>query len=373
MAGRGTLLCVQGDDLVWVRAWLLSAVAVGLACAGPAAMTVPLAAPSPAERAVDLWYGTAQRFGARGNPQRWVNVLGTVRTPNNVVFSLGYRLNGGVLRPLAVGPDLHRLANPGDFNIEIDRSELREGSNDIEILALDAARRPFSRHVNIHYTRGRSWPLPYEIDWRNVRAISDVVEVVDGRWALVPNGVRTLDPWYDRVLALGDLTWTDYEISTVVTFHGFRPPQPGPPTYQVSHAALAVRWPGHDPDRHQPHRKWYPLGATAELQLSADLQTGRWRILKGPGDSNRFEEQDTRPIRLEIPYVMKAQVRSDASGIPYYGIKLWAVGAPEPPRWDLEVKGGPDDVPSGGALLVAHNTDVTFGRVMVRAVSGQRP
>ena len=68
---------------------------------------------------IDVWYGAEQTFGARGRPQRWLNVLGNTSDPDGVA-SLTYSLNGGSEVSLNLGPDDFRLDEDGDFNIEID-------------------------------------------------------------------------------------------------------------------------------------------------------------------------------------------------------------------------------------------------------------
>ena len=87
---------------------------------------------------IEVWYGKRQHFGRNGYPQKWINVLGRV-TPSDDVASLDYSLNDASLIPLSVGPDGHRLANPGDFNIEIDRAHLQSGENTVKILDIDDA------------------------------------------------------------------------------------------------------------------------------------------------------------------------------------------------------------------------------------------
>ena len=46
-----------------------------------------------------------------------------------------------------------------------------------------------------------------------------------------------------------------------------------------------------------------------------------------------------------------------------YSVEAWRDGEPEPAGWDVDSREGGPVVPEGGALLVAHNTDVTFGRL----------
>lgn len=308
---------------------------------------------------IDIWYGHEQSFGHLGVPQRWINILGRV-DPGRVV-RLEYMVNGGPPAPLTIGPDRNRLAHPGDFNVEIDHVDLDEGPNTVTLIATDTCDDRFSRDVILKIKRDRTWPLPYRIDWSQVSSIQDVAQVVDGRWALTPDGVRTLEPYYDRVIALGDRTWTDYEITATVTFHGLRLPSREDGGANVIHAALAVRWPGHDDDGNQPRIKWYPLGATAEFRVNPNGDGCSWRILGGGGIC--VESDAERALALNVPHIMKHRVQSGSNGTARYRVKLWPAGTSEPNAWDLEMEKDSGGVQSGGALLIAHYTDVTFGEV----------
>ena len=310
---------------------------------------------------IDIWYGPEQHFGQVGIPQRWINILGNVSAAKGLQ-SLTYTLNGDEAIAMSVGEDGRRLAHAGDFNIDIDTARLVAGKNTIHIAATDSSGNAITEEVAVHYETANTWPLPYTIDWQQVKNIADVVQIVDGHWELVENGVHTLDPYYDRVLAFGDITWTDYEVTTSVIFHDFTPPHKGPPTFGVSHAAIATRWPGHDLDDHQPHTKWYPVGATAEFRLTTHLDSCRWRIFDG---ENLYVEDTThiRAIALGTRYHMKHRVESQPDGSTLYSVKCWEDGQPEPESWDLQATEPPGNLPSGSALLIAHNTDVTFGDV----------
>jgi hypothetical protein len=319
---------------------------------------------------IEVWYGDHQRFGSPGLAQRWINILGRV-TPPAGVATLHYSLNGGALQKLSLGPDGRRLARPGDFNIEIDARILPPGDHRVEITAHDERQSPLcAKPVRVTYRAPPKWPLPYAIEWNKVKSIQDAAQIVDGLWRLTGNGVRTVAPYYDRVLAFGDDSWTNYEVETTVTFHGFTPPRPGPPTFNVSHAAIAARWPGHSDDGNQPRVQWYPLGATAEFRLSDNLDRCTWRVFT----HNTRQTIDSRPrtIQLDTKYGMKLRVRTPSGELSAYEAKLWPPAEPEPAAWDV-LAAAPlaEDVPSGGALLVAHNTDVTFGDVHVRPLSNR--
>jgi hypothetical protein len=82
--------------------------------------------------------------------------------------SLQYELNGASPRDLAAGTDLHRLALSGDFNVELDWDELRAGTNTLRLLARWADGASASTLVRLVVERGRSWPLPYHVDFTRV-------------------------------------------------------------------------------------------------------------------------------------------------------------------------------------------------------------
>ena len=315
---------------------------------------------------INIWYGSKQRFGHLGIPQRWVNVLGSVSNPETVA-KLTYSLNGGPEQELSMGKDLFRLAEPGDFNIEIDYHDLHAGRNRVTITASDTQGGRRSKSVTLRFTPDQRWPLPYSIDWSKVAKIQDVVQVVDGRWGLGPDGIRTLAPYYDRVLAIGDMSWTDYEVTVKVTFHSFSDSKK---RGGVTHAGIGLRWDGHHTDGKQPRVKWYPLGAATEFTLLPELQECRWRIL---GDNQKKAyAADPYTISLGKAYFLKSEVRTLPDNTTQYGVKIWDAEMPEPAEWDLVTTEDCNDEKSGSALLVAHHSDVTFGSVSVKPVDSRQ-
>jgi len=321
---------------------------------------------------IDIWYGDQQSFGRPGITQKWINILGNVYAENGIK-DLTYTLNAGQPKKLTVGSDLHRLAATGDFNIDIDVKDCHYGKNTILISEIDSIENIFTRKVEIFFEKGTDWPLPYTIKWSDVKNIQDVVQVIDGHWEITDQGLHNQDTYYDRVIALGDTSWENYEVSTSVIFHNFIPPAEGPPTYNVSHAAIAMRWTGHDEDDLQPHRKWYPLGATAEFRLTKNLDSCSWRIFDGPKpNSVDFHTEqpvkDYRNIQLNRKYGMKHRVKTIGKDSTLYQVKLWLFDEPEPMDWDFQGIEADENYPSGSALLIAHNTSVTFGDVRVRSV-----
>jgi len=314
----------------------------------------------PHQSLITFWYGSVQRFGHLGEPQRWVNVLGNIAAP---VRTATYAINGEAAMPLSLGCDLHRLAAPGDFNVELPWDALCGGESSLTVTAVPEPGDPVSAQVSLRVTRGKAWPLPYRVDFASVGHLQDVVQVVDGDWQLVEDGVRTTTPYYDRVLSLGDASWTDYEARVRLTVHGFTPSAPGPPTYEVTHMGLALRWQGHHRDGLQPSRRWYPLGAQGEFLLRDRHDDCQWRIL--------FDNVAEKPaacaggrnsVTLGAPMQLRAQVQTRADGRTQYRYKQWLEEDAEPHAWDVE--GLEEDDLAGGALcLVPHNADVTIHEV----------
>ncbi|MBI5772949.1 MAG: hypothetical protein HZA89_04290 [Verrucomicrobia bacterium] len=318
--------------------------------------------------AIAVWYGDEQHFGRLGVPQKWVNILGRVSSPGTLA-TLQYSLNGAAPVRLSVGADGYRLARQGDFNVDLDFDALRDGANTVDLIATVATVQRVERRVIVHCHRGNVWPLPYAVDWSKVRAITDAVQIVDGHWQLAADGVRILDPYYDRILAFGDRTWTDYTVTVAVTFHSYAPPLKGPPTHGVSHAAIAARFPGHFADQKQPHVQWYPLGAVAEFRLGEKLEQSSWRIFHGGSASKRASqavEPQPRLVELGIRYRLKLRVDTLPGSAARYRVKSWKDGQPEPAAWDFETTEERDAIPAGGALVVSHNTDVTIGNLSVK-------
>lgn len=315
---------------------------------------------------ISAWYGDYQVFGCQGNTQKFINVLGNIDSPMPLKELL-FSVNSGEKQRFIIGPDFHRLARKGDYNIELSRDLLSMGENRLIINAVDSLGNKVEKEITIEYITGNKWPLPYTFDWDTVTNIQHVVQVLDGKWELTKQGARIIEPYYDRTLAFGDAGWENYEVKAEVTFHGFAKPEKGPPTYNVVHAALAMHWPGFDFDEYTPHRKWYPLGATCEFRLKPGLDSCSFRILGG-GKVKNDKPSLYHPIILEKKYFMKTQVlRIDSVGF-VYRARLWQSEQPEPTLWDIELVKNQTEIQSGCALAIAHHTEVTFGRIEVKPV-----
>ncbi|MCB9849449.1 MAG: fibronectin type III domain-containing protein [Phycisphaerales bacterium] len=316
---------------------------------------------------VNLWYGPEQTFGAPGIAQRWVNVLGNVSDPDGV-SSLAYSLNGGSSHALSIGPDTRRLLKPGDFNIEIDFIDLNAGSNGIVITATDNAANTSITQMSLNFAAGNVWPLPVTPDLSGASAIQDVAQVVDGEWLIESNGLRCPVMGYDRVLAIGDLDWTNYEITATITMLDLDPAGYAWPSVSPGFG-ITLRWPGHSNSPvvcSQPHCGWLPSGATVWYNAGGN----------GPltldGDLGLFDSEN-RTLSYDVPYVFKMRAETVPGSGTFYATKVWDAATAEPGAWDLSGFDGIGDEPSGTAIFIAHHVDILVQDVNVVPISDTTP
>lgn len=319
---------------------------------------------------ITVWYGERQSFGQAGLPQRWVNVLGNISDGESYINHVDYHLNGLRSVRLRLGPDHRRLNASGDFNIEIDPAALHEGENSLLIDATNVRNLTASVTVTLVYHR-QPLPLPYTIDWANVANAQDVLQIVDGKWAWDAAGIRPVEPGYDRMLAVGDQSWTDYQVTVPVTFNGYDPAAFKDRNGGM-HAGISIdmRWIGHSdsPVRcAQPHCGWDPSGSFNKYFIMPD--GNNFLALKTQEKESGFVSV---PVKFEMghTYIFKASVQTTPGGN-LYRFKVWEPSArAEPAGWMFERTAAPGSPPQGdpdhGAIaLVAHHTGVTFGNIRV--------
>jgi hypothetical protein len=312
---------------------------------------------APSDPLVDVWYTLEQRFGHIGNPQRWVNILGNASDTDGIA-SLTYSLNGESPLELNIGPDGWRLAEEGDFNIEIDYSDLLAGNNEVVIVGTDSLDNTTVVTVAVEYEMGNVWPRPYSIDWSSVESIQDVAQVIDGLWTMGGGYIRPVGPSdqsYDRMVAVGDMPWLDYEVSARVVIHEFFSSAPG--------VGILVRWNGHGDDAYQPHYA-HPFGALGWYRVMDGI--ARLRIL-GNDNYDIATDYSGRTLDLGVPYIFKMRAETESGPRSYYRFKVWEAGEPEPSEWDLSGYGNDIDVDElhGSIALVAHRSDASFGGVTI--------
>jgi hypothetical protein len=356
-------LTVTGLDCETTYHYQLSSTdAAGNTAVTPDATFTTTACGSSSGPDIDVWYGLNQRFGHLANSQIWITIPGTV-TSSEGIDEVTYQLNGAAAQPLSVGPDTRRLAEPGDFIIELDRASLPSGHNEVDIIATDLNGDSASVTVSVEHTKGQTGPLPMTIDWAGVDDLLDVVEPMEGDWAVSGSTVGPTQFEYDRLLALGDINWTDYEISVPITMNeldplgtGYESPSNGPAL------GFGIRWLGHQGSR-QPRRDWWPSGAFAWYKIHAngfqqfELVGNESKYIDRAPGSYRFIEGQT--------FIYKARVETGLDGRSTYRFKAWDSSTTEPADWLLEITTDAGDPAKGSILLIAHEVDASFGTVTV--------
>jgi hypothetical protein len=332
---------------------------------------VPEDGVSGANPEISVWYGDTQNFGQNGTPQQWVNILGTVLDPAGI-SSLTYTLNGGAPQNLWIGENNRRLVSPGDFNVEIDHANLNPGANNVVITAVDNLGNRSTHTVVVNYTAGVTWPSTYSIDWSSVSNIQSVAQIVDGVWAVQPDGsVRTMQPGYDRLIALGDWNnWLNYTMTAEVTMHNVDDPFiPEPPGFDGGFGfGIVMGWKGHTtvqygvalPDQPRsghpfPALAWYAWDQNrAVLELHGNTPTmPEYLMAADPSDYQ---------LSFDVKYIFKVQTQQISGSQTQYSFKVWPASATEPANWTVTAIG---DLSQGGVLLAAYRSDVSFGKVNV--------
>jgi hypothetical protein len=320
--------------------------------------------PANGDVQVQIWYGQHQVFGRLGTPQRRIDILGNVTNPD-YVESLKYSLNGGPLLPLSIGTANQRLSNLGDFDVEIFCTDLlpAPAQNNIQIIATDMNGKTAAASVICEYQKSTVWPLPYDINWSSVTDISDVAQIVDGRWVLDANGVTVAAQGYDRSIAIGDAnTWRDYEVTVPITVHT---------SYHIldqiggePEVGFVMRWTGHYPKTsEQPVVGVSPIGSSVLFFWSGPY-SGNWCIYD---HHYQIVSQSSAPGVLQpgITYIFKMRVETIPNVGGLYRFKVWQSGQTEPSAWLLQQQESMADPQYGSVLLLAHHVDATFGNIII--------
>ena len=326
-------------------------------------MSTPHAAGPPA---IELWYGDEMHFGRGARPSRWANVPGRVIVPAGL-HDLRWRLNDERhAYPLSVGPTAYRLVRSGDFNIEFDLDRLAIGSNRIKIDATDRNGERVAREIACHRHQEDAPSTTLKLDFARCDRIDRYGQVVDGRWRLEADGLRTAEIGYDRIIAFGDRAWTDYNVRLTFTVHRY---SDDPLAYMLpscgSLVGFIIRWTGHV-NWHDlvPYRGYRPFGMIAvhATQFNRKTRFG----LYGNDDRLHPAEADTVTLPVGRRYAMAAQVASGADGPATYRMNAWPVDQSEPDGWMFEETGTADELPAGAVVLLAHQADVTFHDLEIR-------
>lgn len=318
---------------------------------------------SPNAPAITVWYGPAQTFGPNGDPQKWVNIVGNVTG----AVSLTYTLNGGPTKTLAIGSNDSRLINNGDFNIELDYTILNPGNNTVNITAMDSMSGTTTADIIVNYqARAAAWaPGVYTTDWSTAAKIGDIAQIVDGNWMIDAGKVRPISTGFDRLIAIGDMSWRDYTVTVPVTVYSIdKNKSPG--------IGLILRWMGHFDNGAglQPLVGWRRLGVLAWYRYDKATDTEGLQILGNGGQSLATKGFSLTPGETYI-YKVSVTSNADPKKTATYRFKVWPQAQAEPAAWDFELDGRAGEPRSGSIVLVTHHADVSFGNVTVDLANTQ--
>jgi hypothetical protein len=173
---------------------------------------------------------------------------------------------------------------------------------------------------------------------------------------------------YDRLIAIGDMGWSDYEVTIPITVHaldpsGYQSPSNGPAV------GIGMRWTGHTAwDSSQPRWGFWPTGAFAWYRWKTTFERFQ---LAGNEYQQIAEDLSGRKLNFGVTYIFKVRVETLPNGNPLYSFKVWEQGEPEPPTWDLTIEEGLEDPQAGSVLLLAHHVAASFGDVQIVPLAGQ--
>jgi len=329
-----------------------------------------------AEPAITIWHGDHQRVGHLGTAQDEFNLLGHVQ-PWRELDTLTWSLNRRGETPLSFRA-FRRLAEDGDFNVDVPLGALRPGPNTITLTARLRDGREIRREVMVTAGSGTR-PLPVRIAWSGLQDPQDAGQYVDGRWRLEGGALRTAQIGYDRLFLIGENTWRDYEVETSFTVHALAP-TPGSVSGGQG-VGLILRFAGHVTGGHrhfasgQPQWGYQPFGAIGFLRWNRKDPAAPPVLQYYPGDSDRHEARGTPDFRIGATYAVRFRCTTlpdtaAGEGVTRYAFKLWSAGTAEPVAWSWEqVQTSRHARRTGGVALLAHHVDASFGDVAIRAVT----
>jgi hypothetical protein len=311
------------------------------------------------------WYTGPLTFGKLGTPQRFVNILGNVTDPVGL-DTVSYRLNGGAPVVLTLGPDSRRLQKPGDFNIDLTYSALQAGSNTVLVTTKNIFGEQTTNTITVIDSSKRVWPLPVTVAMSSAKSLTDSVQVVDGRWTVSGGAAQIQERGYDRILAIGDTAWKDYDAVVRLKVMGLD-------TSLVAYAApsngpgigLLMRWAGHTNDPNpgrQPLEGYLPIGASATLSWTS-LTRQKWEMF---GNNLRLRDAKSAPVlQLDTMYLFRMQVMTLTGQGGFYRFKVWKASQVEPAAWLMSAQESLTDPQYGSMLIVAHHVSCSIDHVSV--------
>lgn len=314
-----------------------------------------------------IWHGDGATVRRSGWPQVRADIIGRVTDPDGVV-SLSYSLDGGAAVAMGLGPNGRRLVAAGDFVVDLPVASLGVGSHSVRLRATDTTGAVTERTVAFTVTGGAAVPIPFSTSW--AAGVGSQAVVIDGQWRSVAGRLENSAAGYDRLVAIGDRTWTDYEVVFGFTVRSLAS-SPGPHSGTPAVGVIA-KWNGHNntiTPGSQPLQGFRPLaGSPTPFGAILWWNAGHLRVLNQTVSIVR----SVPSVPTVVGSALRMRIQVDQQGSKtLYRARMWAAAQAEPTAWQLEwlSPGRADEPRSGSLVLVAHEALVSFDDVTVTRIA----
>jgi hypothetical protein len=294
------------------------------------------------DNSIKLWYGKKQSITS--NTQPYINILGNYSEKNvHKIHKINCIINGKNIK-VNIGPDTRRLQDTGDFNIDIPTSTLKKHN----IIIVD------DKKVLLTYDP-KQVQLPLIIDQNTLRQI----QIVDGYWSIKKDCIRTINPGYDRIVAIGDSSWRNYVVKTKIKIYDV---QSAGPVSADPGIGMILHWKGHSDDPisgWHPKSGWKPFGMIIFYRI-----LGKRAELQLYGNNKVY-------TKIDVPIVKEFTLISSVQNVKDQGC-LYKARIPEL-HAELSCQVSFKDPDCGSLCLLAHHVDAAFNNVTIKPLKDAKP
>jgi hypothetical protein len=306
---------------------------------------------------IEIYGGRDRIFGLNGDPQPTASIAGIVTSPSGV-FSLWWRLDDGEWQLLDTNSDSTRVIGPGEFSIELEPRRIDADRTTMEIEVREGTEEEpgptNSVTVDLQLLQSIDRGPDRVVTW----AEDDLDlngQIANGGWELVPGGVAPIEPGPQRILLIGDQSWSNYEVEFSFIPGEIAPAPTAEPTQPW--AGVYLGWRGFDPVASLSNNILRTAGGAGFGQAGGP-------IVVGVRDETSFIETSNEvTLTPGLRYRLRANAVSVQGGTEVR-VKVWLDSDPEPEKWTVETMN--PGANSGGSLaLVAHRWDIVFETITI--------
>ncbi|MFT5200730.1 MAG: hypothetical protein ACI9C1_000094 [Candidatus Aldehydirespiratoraceae bacterium] len=326
---------------------------------------------------IEIYGGRDRTFGLTGDPQPTASITGIVRSPTGS-YDVRWRLDRGEWTDLIPNPASTRVIDPGEFSIELEQNRISSTGTTMEIEARETGVAETitadDGTETLEITPGAANSVLLDLEllgsqdfgpdktvfWGE-EDLDTLAQIANGGWKQVPGGITPLEVGPQRIILIGDQSWSDYEVEFAFVPGAVVPavdPEPVLPW-----AGVYLGWRGFDPVSAASNEILRTAGGVGFGQGDGGITVA--------GVRNETEFISNTGVITMVPgvrYRMRASAQTVRDGAEVR-LKLWIDGDPEPDNWTVEhLNVG---ARSGGSLaLVAHRWDIVFESITIRPIEG---